>query len=83
MMATTAGVYIMLLTSAVVENEDDGKEDITTKKKQQRIFDSKYGDQYFVKDEARGISELKNFDWDAAISHVNGMISKAEAWANS
>ena len=73
----------MLLTSAVIEIEADGKENITTKKKQQRIIDSKHGDQYFVKDETRDINELKNFDWDEAISHVNGMISKAEAWANS
>ena len=37
----------------------------------------------FVKEGSREMDELKGFDWDGAISHVNGMISKAEAYANS
>ena len=75
--------YIMYIISAVIEIKEDGTEKIATKKKHQRIIDSKYGDQFFVKDGAREIPEFIGFDWDAAISHVNGMISKAEAYANS
>jgi hypothetical protein len=82
MVITTWG-YIMFITNAVVEIGDDGKQNITTKRKHQRIIDSKYGDQYFVKEGSREMDELKGFDWDEAISHVNGMISKAEAYANS
>ena len=74
---------IMFLTAAVIEVGEDGVDNITIKKKQQRIIDSKNGDRYFAKDEARELVDLKDFDWDEAISHVNGMISKAEAWAYS
>ena len=72
----------MYLTAAVVTVGEDGIE-IIQKKTQQRIIDSKDGDAYFIRDEVREMSDLKEFEWDEALSHVNSMISKAEAWANS
>ena len=74
--------YVMYLTAAVVTVGEDGIESIQ-KKTQQRIIDRKDGDAYFIKDEVREMPELKEFEWDEAISHVNSMTSKAEAWANS
>ncbi len=60
----------------------DGTETVTVKKYQQRIFDSKNGDTYFVTEGAREIEEFKDLDWDEAIAHANAMISKAEAYLN-
>ena len=74
--------YIMFITEAS-EVKEDPAEDINIERKHQRILDSKYGDQYFVKEGTREIQDLLGFDWDAAISHVNAMISKAEEYANS
>ena len=73
----------MFITEAGVEIKEDPDENINIKRKHQRILDSKYGDQYFVKEGTREIQDFLGFDWDAAISHVNAMISKAEEYANS
>ena len=73
----------MFLTAAVIEVGEDGVVNTTIKKKQQRIIDSKNGDPFFLKDEARELVDLREIDWDGTMAHVNGMISKAEAWAAS
>jgi hypothetical protein len=74
--------YVMFIRQEKKETASDGVESVTIKKYQQRIFDSKDGDTYFVTEGAREIEEFKNFDWDEAIAHSNAMISKAEAYNN-
>ena len=71
--------YIMYLVAEVVTVADDGV--ATTKKKMlHRIIDSKDGDRYFTTDAARDLADLKELPWDDTITHVNGMVSKNEAW---
>jgi hypothetical protein len=74
--------YVMFIRQEKKETGTDGVETVTVKKYQQRIFDSKDGDTYFVAEGAREIEEFKDFDWDEAITHSNAMISKAEAYNN-
>ena len=72
----------MFITQETKEIGEDGKETINIKKNQQRIIDSKNEDMYFVTEGSREVVEFKGFDWDETISHVNGRISKAEAYVN-
>ena len=70
------------LVAEVATVADDGVTS-TKKKMQHRIIDCKDGDKYFTTDAARDLEDLKDFPWDDTIAHVNGMVSKNEAWTGS
>jgi hypothetical protein len=74
--------YVMFIRQEKRETGTDGEETVTVRKFQQRIFDSNYGDTYYVAEGAREIEEFKDFDWDEAVTNSNAMISKAEAYNN-
>jgi hypothetical protein len=75
--------YIMFITNEVSEKGLDGTKKIITKKTHQRLFESKWGESYFVKEGAREIEVLKELEWDEMITHVNGLVTKSEAYASS
>ncbi len=65
---------------AVVGTVGDDGVGTSKKKMQHRIIDDKDGDRYFTTDAARDLADLKELPWDDTITHVNGMVSKNEAW---